>query len=117
LFTDKLVKLLNLSSSDNDHEALAAIRAANLLVRKAGLSWAALLREGVVSEKPKTVEEPPDSYESMFAYIRVNAWEDFDDTFVKDIEEKYKTYGRLTARQRIGLVKTYNAVRNHVKQS
>lgn len=37
--TDKLVKFLNLTQSDNDHEALAAIRKANEILKKNGITW------------------------------------------------------------------------------
>ena len=35
----RLLKLLNLTTSDNDHEALRAIRAANALMRKHCVTW------------------------------------------------------------------------------
>jgi hypothetical protein len=46
---EKVVKLLNLSTSDNDHEALLAISKANEFVRKANLTWDEIL----LKEKPK----------------------------------------------------------------
>lgn len=45
----KLVKLLNLSTSDNDAEALSALRHANLLIKREGFSW----DEIVHPKKPK----------------------------------------------------------------
>jgi hypothetical protein len=36
---DKLAKLLALSASDNEHEALGCIRAANRIVKEAGTTW------------------------------------------------------------------------------
>lgn len=39
---DRIVKLLNLSASDNDHEALLALRNAQKLMKQRGLTWEAL---------------------------------------------------------------------------
>jgi hypothetical protein len=36
---EKLAKLLALSASDNEHEALGCIRAANRIVKEAGKTW------------------------------------------------------------------------------
>ena len=38
-FRDKLVKLLQLTQSSNDHEALRSIRKANSLLKKNGMDW------------------------------------------------------------------------------
>ena len=46
---DKLLKCLALTTSDSDGEALAAIRMANRLRAKLGLSWEQLLSGGGVS--------------------------------------------------------------------
>lgn len=50
--TSRLVKLLRLSSSDQDGEALSAIRKANALLRTAGIDWADIL---VTSSAPGNV--------------------------------------------------------------
>jgi len=42
---DRLAKLLALSTSDSDGEALAAIRRANAMVSKAGLTWHQVLKQ------------------------------------------------------------------------
>ena len=36
---DKIIKLLNLSQSPNDSEAISAIRKANKIIKDAGLNW------------------------------------------------------------------------------
>jgi Protein of unknown function (DUF2786) len=53
----KLIALLNLTTSDNDHEALNAIRIANALIKKNNLRWENLI--GITAPvapgpKPKT---------------------------------------------------------------
>jgi hypothetical protein len=44
---EKLIKCLKLTASANDHEALAAIRAANAIRTEAGQSWEELLNPPV----------------------------------------------------------------------
>lgn len=43
LHQDRLIKLLNLTTSDNDHEALLALRNAQAMMKSAGVSWEDLL--------------------------------------------------------------------------
>lgn len=42
-WTSRLERLLNLTGSDNDHEALSAIRAANAMLQKANKRWGDIL--------------------------------------------------------------------------
>jgi len=46
---DRLVKLLNLSSSNNEGEAISAIKKANSLLKESNSSW-----EDILKEKPET---------------------------------------------------------------
>jgi hypothetical protein len=39
----KFIKLMNLTASENDHEALLALRTASKLMREAGISWTNLI--------------------------------------------------------------------------
>lgn len=50
---DRIVKLLNLSASDNDHEALLALRNAQKLMKQGGLTWEALFA-GTASSTART---------------------------------------------------------------
>jgi hypothetical protein len=58
---DILIKLLNLSSSNEDGEALSAIRHANKLIRKEGMSWEDLIRLPDLPAVIPTEEEPTHS--------------------------------------------------------
>lgn len=50
---DKLTKLMNLTFSDNDHEALSALRKANAIVREERKMWGdLLLASGSPASKP-----------------------------------------------------------------
>lgn len=55
---DKIIKLLNLTTSDNDNEALSAIRTCNAMLKKANLRWEKLIGVVVKSETPPK-QEPP----------------------------------------------------------
>jgi len=58
---EKLIKLIRLSESSNDAEALAALRAANALLKRAGWDWEKLLRGKVtvVADPFSTIPAPP----------------------------------------------------------
>lgn len=117
---ERLVKLLNLTRSNNDHEALASIRAANASLDKSGMSWEALVGPDVDSvqrgpvkpnapQRSQTTIEPED-VEGMISYVRANAWSGFDFSFVDDIEQKFELYGRLTYGQAKGLKAVFESV-------
>lgn len=59
IIDEKIVKLLMLSTSENDNEALSSIRMANAILKKTGRTWLDLL----VEEKADT-EQPRRGYQS-----------------------------------------------------
>ena len=73
---EKIIKLLNLTTSDNDNESLSALRLANKLLRKSNTSWDQFF-------------SPTSSYQShdYSSYHRENSVENFEMTF-----GKYKGY-------------------------
>lgn len=44
--TEQLIKIMNMTQSDNDHEALTAIRMANGILKRENKSWNALIGGG-----------------------------------------------------------------------
>ncbi len=58
LDTKKLVKLLRLAASENDGEALNAMRAAQRLLRDTGLSWDWLIERTNIEEYEPTDDLP-----------------------------------------------------------
>jgi hypothetical protein len=54
----KLIKLLMLSTSDSDGEALSAIRHANQLVKKSNLTWEDVIKKGNYKKK-RSLAPPP----------------------------------------------------------
>lgn len=61
----KLAKILSLTQSENDHEALSASRMANSLLKKENLTWGQVL--GSDAAKPSgSKQSDRDIYEDMF---------------------------------------------------
>ena len=58
---EKILKLLDLTKSENDAEALNAIRKANDVREKAGLQWEDVFAKSVPSRNnlPPSVHRPP----------------------------------------------------------
>jgi hypothetical protein len=54
---DRLLKFLNLTTSDNDHEALVAIRKANELLKKDNKTWTDVL-EGKANGRERPADNP-----------------------------------------------------------
>jgi hypothetical protein len=111
---EKIIKLLNLAGSDNDHEALSAIRKANSIVRANGLSWDALLTPSVQSvDRPRVDNQ---DIEQMINSVYQWAWDGFDFTFIDSLSSMYEKHGWLTPKQYIGLQRVFKAVSEHEKR-
>jgi len=57
---ERLKKIMDRTRSENDHEALASLRAANRIIELSGVSWERFFERMVrieVEENPETVEE------------------------------------------------------------
>lgn len=69
---DKLAKVLAMTTSDTDPEALAAIRMANRMLAAAGLTWEAVLAAGGVRQLTVTVTrhgEAPAPYQTQEDWV------------------------------------------------
>lgn len=114
---EKLIKLLNLTTSSEEHEALSSIRFANKLLQKNGLTWSKLL-SGISGKKydyeygGRKYNEPQDDADilEMLRQVRIYAWAGFDFTFIDSLEDKYDKYGKLTPKQYEALRKVHAAV-------
>lgn len=64
---DRIIKLLNLTTSDNDHEALSAIRSVNKLLKQNNQMWDDVIRDGIKVEYQQQYQQsyqrPPGTYE------------------------------------------------------
>lgn len=59
----QLVKILNLTQSDSDGEALSALRMANAKIKAAGLSWESLITPPPPKPKNYRFKEMPDEFD------------------------------------------------------
>jgi hypothetical protein len=119
-FRDRITKLLNLTTSPNDNEALSAMRMANESINKSGLTWNVLIgdfQETKATPKPQQSKtnsySPENTIEEMFEFIYENAWDDFDFSFIDSIQEWYESSGNLTYKQVKGLKSIYEKVMEH----
>lgn len=124
-----------LTQSDNDHEALAAIRKANQLLAVYNLNWEGYLGvakqmdidEQESREPPHPASECPSSYDDyslqgmnnrertikMFRVVKARLEEEGSDaiSFIHSLEDGFAKYGSLTANQYYALKKFYDRVK------
>lgn len=123
---EKLGKLLALSASDNEHEALGCLRAANRMLKAENMTWADVLAgpeksfRVTIAREPFTAEEnwvAPHlkdkvmidlMFRSVYSQPRTGN-EDFW-RWLDDIHNKFETYGHLTQAQYRGLRNSYQRV-------
>lgn len=116
----KLAKLLGLATSDNDHEAMGALRAANRLVKAENMTWEDALAGPEKAFKVTITRAHQDDehwvaphlkdevmiglmFRSLYSQPRTGS-EDFW-RWVDDVHAKWEKYGQLTQGQ-------YQALRN-----
>ena len=92
----RLAKCLELTASNHDGEALAAVRKANRLRESLKVTWHDLL---ILPGRPEGQDAAPD-YERMFAAIRAhNPLSEKWATILSSIEDFWRTRGYLTPKQ------------------
>ena len=100
----RLVKLLELSSSDFDAEALSAIRKANNLLAANDMRWAQFfdaLGANISVEAPSTNGHQVAEPEALFATIeeRTDTLSDSQQKWFPRLRAAYRRTGRLSPRQ------------------
>lgn len=119
----RLKKLMTLTFSDNDHEALAALRAANAILARETLDWFRVLDRviqivpEVETAAPRT--EPPASnrrtnareIEEAFADLYGADLGDFEE-FITSLRRQWRERGSLSDKQRAILLKAANRERS-----
>lgn len=108
MLSDKLLKLLNMTTSDSDGEALNAIRAANRLIKANGLRWDILLMTDQPPTPARDMETDGPSIQEMIDAIRERAPAGFEFNFVDSVERQYKRKGKLSDGQIRGLQNIYD---------
>lgn len=111
--TRKLIKLLMLTTSDNDNEALIALRMANRLLKTHDKSWEDLLtRQRATSENSQFDQRSQDAL-SMLQFISEYAPAWFDRAFTDSLQEQLYRKRSLSKKQMDSLVKIYNMIRKN----
>lgn len=88
---EKVVKLLNLTTSDSDGEALNAIRAANAFLAKTRVTW----NDVIESKRARRTES---SVGEMLSRLRACKLRNRKRAFLSSLEKCYRTKGMLTER-------------------
>lgn len=106
---DKLIKLLMLTTSNVDAEALSAIRMANLILKKQGLTW---LDVSLSLVSQKTTARPSATtgaatINEMLSFCLRRKMSERSRNFIKDLKRFHEEYGYLTEKQMSCLVKFY----------
>ena len=93
---EKIIKLLNLTQSPNDNEALSAIRRVNQMLKESNKGWTDLLLSGPVAHKPPPVST--DGFAKMVhnLYMQREGLEFFDRMLVE------RAFGAIQSKRNIG---------------
>lgn len=103
-----------LTQSQNDHEALAAIRKANQLLACLELNWEQFLGVALKHDEEPAPARP--SYEAdsasikmMFKEVKRHLKKHNPEplSFIESLEKSFERYGRLTERQTEALMRFY----------
>lgn len=109
---NKLVKMMGLTTSENDHEALAALRQANKVLEKGKLTWADVFNR-LVSVDMEEAEPQPDTsakgqsgdIERAFEIVKRGLRPGSFNDFISSLEEQWREKGYLSPAQREALFK------------
>ncbi len=110
---DKLIKLMNLTTSTYDGEALNAIRKANLLLAESNISWTEFIKEKnitiIVNEI--IIKKPRDpQIEEMLRICKKGVRSLSGKMFIHSLADWYKKHGTLSEKQLIALKRWYDNV-------
>lgn len=119
---EHVVRLLELTDSDNDEHVASAAREAYDLLRKHGLQWNDVIigaeqRQRVVaySDKPGKLYQRPKEHKAfdlMFDEVMKSRPRDNGKAnFIKSLRESYNKYRRLTPRQEAALRRFHSNIR------
>lgn len=102
---DKLIKVLNLTTSNHDGEALNAIRLANAIIKEAKLNWASVIERLSCQHCVESM-----SIDIMIDAVKKNSFAgSWANDFVSAVEVSYKKNRRLTPRQTETLKRVYES--------
>lgn len=104
---ERLFKLLNLTRSDNDNEAISAIRHANSILKTANLDWSSAFGSVPSAETIDEDEWEIDIDDMLKGVLKYGNLSGGAKMFIESLQDQYLRYGRLTPNQRQALEKFY----------
>jgi hypothetical protein len=107
---ERMLKCLELSTSDNDAEALLAIRKANQLRAKLGLSWETLLSSTAQAGPTEAEADEPDEYDYDAIFTTIRERVTLSDKWrgiLASVEDYYRTVGTLSPKQHALVMKFF----------
>lgn len=104
----KIVKLLSLTQSDNDNEALSAIRMANKILRANEMTWDKFIGPPGFSQEKNYSWAPYQNISEKLEYILNNYPLWFNPEFIRDLSVQLKVRGKLTPKQVQAVEKIYH---------
>lgn len=105
---EKLIKVLNYTTSGFDGETLAAIRRANAMLQSAGKRWSDVMQP---SKTAPTQQAKDPTIEEMLVACRRDVKKESGREFIKSLAEFYYERGYLTTKQQSALHKWYKNTR------
>lgn len=113
----RFVNMMERTTSDNDHEALVALRKANEMLIGSNMTWTALLEakqamavEAMPAGEKANGADPVSGgdveLDDMFAVLRQNVKGDFRN-FIDSVHAQYMTNGSLSPKQRDAIERAY----------
>lgn len=120
MLRDRLLKLLNMSNSDNDHEALNAIRLANKMV---GGNWNNFFKSDT-KEQPKQAQPESEAEERLYKIERMfKEWPVYlpylsatDMKWIENLQGFFESYYTLSDKQFFILENILNKCKNKHKK-
>ena len=112
---DKLIKLLNLSTSNNDNEALSAIRTANAILKKNNILWDKILNSQV---EIRYIEVPTHENQDMDLETKIEYLMDNLDRlgsaadFIESLANQFYQRCSLSEKQANSIEKFYRNMRS-----
>lgn len=104
----KIVKLLSLTQSDNDSEALTAIRMANKILKSNEITWDKFMGQEPPSYQTHNTWGAYHGVSEKIDYILNNSPVWFDPSFIRSLHVQLKLRGRLSPKQIQALDKIYS---------
>ena len=107
----RLIKLMNLTTSTFDGEALNAIRKANLLLAESNISWAEFIKEKNITINKIVIKKPRDpEIEQMLKICKKGVRSSSGQMFIRSLANWYKNHGSLSEKQMEALKAWYDNV-------